>query len=167
MLHETICNDNFLPNTALQCWNNVATIRNNVATMLYSDAVSVLSWCSRSLRWCYTRRFATTIFCPAQRCNVGTMWQPLETMSQQCCTVMLCCANITFRNELYAHQDYFARTCQPSFLTYSWCRHNTPFFALARQLIATDIFYRTMWTTRLHCTCGTEESRLGHVSWQL
>ena len=29
------------------------------------------------------------------------MWQPFETMSQQCCTVMLCCANITFRNELY------------------------------------------------------------------
>ena len=39
MLHETIRNDNFLPNTALQCWNNVVTIRNNVATMLYSDAV--------------------------------------------------------------------------------------------------------------------------------
>ena len=39
MLHVTICNDNFLRNTALQCWNNVATIRNNVATMLYSNAV--------------------------------------------------------------------------------------------------------------------------------
>ena len=39
MLHETICNDSFLPNTALQCWKNVATIRNNVATILYSDAV--------------------------------------------------------------------------------------------------------------------------------
>ena len=39
MLRETICKDNFLPNTALQCWKNVATIRNNVATMLYSDAV--------------------------------------------------------------------------------------------------------------------------------
>ena len=25
---------------------------------------------------------------------------------------MLCCANITFRNELYAHQDY----CAPTFL---------------------------------------------------
>ena len=34
MLHETICNDDFLRNTALQCWNNVVTIRNNVATML-------------------------------------------------------------------------------------------------------------------------------------
>ena len=26
MLHGTICNDYFLRNTALQCWNNVATI---------------------------------------------------------------------------------------------------------------------------------------------
>ena len=34
MLHETICNDDFQPCTAWQCWNNVATIRNNVATML-------------------------------------------------------------------------------------------------------------------------------------
>ena len=34
MLHETISNDDFQRNTALQCWNNVVTIRNNVATML-------------------------------------------------------------------------------------------------------------------------------------
>ena len=34
MLHETIRNDDFERNTAYQCWNNVATIRNNVATML-------------------------------------------------------------------------------------------------------------------------------------
>ena len=34
MLHRTIGNDDFLCNTALQCWNNVVTIRNNVATML-------------------------------------------------------------------------------------------------------------------------------------
>ena len=34
MLHETICNDYFQLNTALRCWNNVATIRNNVAAML-------------------------------------------------------------------------------------------------------------------------------------
>ena len=33
-LHGTIRNDNFLHNAALQCWNNVVTIRNNVATML-------------------------------------------------------------------------------------------------------------------------------------
>ena len=33
-LHETICKDNFRRNTALQCWNNVATIRDNVATNL-------------------------------------------------------------------------------------------------------------------------------------
>ena len=26
MLHETICNDDFYLNTALQCWNSVATI---------------------------------------------------------------------------------------------------------------------------------------------
>ena len=34
MLHETIRNDYFKRNTALQRWNNVATIRCNVATML-------------------------------------------------------------------------------------------------------------------------------------
>ena len=34
MLHGTIRNDEFLRNTALQCWNNVATIWTNVATML-------------------------------------------------------------------------------------------------------------------------------------
>ena len=34
MLHGTIRNDDFQRNTALQCWNNVVTIRNNVATML-------------------------------------------------------------------------------------------------------------------------------------
>ena len=33
-LHGTIRNDDFHGNTALQCWNNVITIRNNVATML-------------------------------------------------------------------------------------------------------------------------------------
>ena len=36
MLHETIRNDDLKRNTALQCWNNVGTIRNNVATMLQS-----------------------------------------------------------------------------------------------------------------------------------
>ena len=34
MLHGRIRNDNFWPNTELQYWNNVATIRNNVATMM-------------------------------------------------------------------------------------------------------------------------------------
>ena len=34
MLRGTIRKDDFQRNTALQCWNNVATIRNNVATML-------------------------------------------------------------------------------------------------------------------------------------
>ena len=34
MLHETIPNDDFWRNTALQYWNNIATIRNNVATMM-------------------------------------------------------------------------------------------------------------------------------------
>ena len=36
MLHETIQNDDFYNkcNTALQCWNNVGTIRNNVAITL-------------------------------------------------------------------------------------------------------------------------------------
>ena len=34
MLHGKIRDDDFWGNTALQCWNNVVTIRNNVATML-------------------------------------------------------------------------------------------------------------------------------------
>ena len=34
MLHGTIRNDDFQPNTGLQCWNHVVTIPNNVATML-------------------------------------------------------------------------------------------------------------------------------------
>ena len=34
MLPSTIRNDDFHDNTALQCWNNVVTIRNNVATIL-------------------------------------------------------------------------------------------------------------------------------------
>ena len=37
----------------------------------------------------YTRRFAATIFRTTQRCNVGTMLWPFETMSQQCCNVVL------------------------------------------------------------------------------
>ena len=34
ILHGTISKDDFQRKTALQCWNNVVTIRNNVATML-------------------------------------------------------------------------------------------------------------------------------------
>ena len=34
MLHGTIRNDDFQRNTALQCWNNVVTIRKNGARML-------------------------------------------------------------------------------------------------------------------------------------
>ena len=34
MLHGTIRHDDFQRNIALQCWDNVVTIRNNVATML-------------------------------------------------------------------------------------------------------------------------------------
>ena len=34
MLHGTIRNHDFQGNTALQCWNNVVTIRNNIATIL-------------------------------------------------------------------------------------------------------------------------------------
>ena len=43
MLHGTIRNDDFKRNTALQCWNNVVTIRKNVATMLQGcDAVKIV-----------------------------------------------------------------------------------------------------------------------------
>ena len=34
MLNGTIRNDDFLCNTAMQYWNNVANIRNNVTTMM-------------------------------------------------------------------------------------------------------------------------------------
>ena len=43
----------------------------------------------RTYRWCYTRQFATTIFNATQRCNVGTMLELFETMSQQYCKVLL------------------------------------------------------------------------------
>ena len=33
MSHWTIRNDDFKRNTVLQCWNNVANIRNNFATL--------------------------------------------------------------------------------------------------------------------------------------
>ena len=36
MLHGTIRNDDFQRNTALQCWNNVVTIRNNVVTLCWA-----------------------------------------------------------------------------------------------------------------------------------
>ena len=42
-----------------------------------------------ALRWCCVGWFATTIFSATQRCNVATMLQPFETMSQQCCNAVL------------------------------------------------------------------------------
>ena len=36
MLHGRIRNDDFQRNTALQCWNNVVTIRNNVARLCWA-----------------------------------------------------------------------------------------------------------------------------------
>ena len=47
----------------------------------------------RLLRWCYTGRFATTIFSTTECYNVGTMLQPLETMSQQCFATLCCAKN--------------------------------------------------------------------------
>ena len=47
MLHGTIRNDDFQGNTALQCWNNVATIRNNFATMLQHSVALKLVVASR------------------------------------------------------------------------------------------------------------------------
>ena len=34
MLHGTIRNDHFQRKAALQCWNQVVTVRNNIVTML-------------------------------------------------------------------------------------------------------------------------------------
>ena len=66
MLYETIHKDNFKHNTAFQCWNNVAAIRNNV----------VLLCCTKnrhckSFRVTHTERFTTTVFSATQRCNVN------------------------------------------------------------------------------------------------
>ena len=41
------------------------------------------------LRCCFTGRFATTSFRATQRCNVETMLQQFETMSQQCLNAVL------------------------------------------------------------------------------
>ena len=49
MLHGTIRNDDFLRNTALQCWNKVVTIRNNVATMLQRCVVLSQEHCRYSV----------------------------------------------------------------------------------------------------------------------
>ena len=49
MLHWTIRNVDFQRNTALQCWNNVATIRNYVATMLERCVALKIVSCSRPL----------------------------------------------------------------------------------------------------------------------
>ena len=43
-------------------------------------------------RLCYTGRFATTILSSTQCCNVGTMLQPFETISQPYNVATLCCA---------------------------------------------------------------------------
>ena len=65
------------------------------AELLFCLVKLLLFWrshCRRRrgiLRWCYKGRFATTIFSATQRCNVGTMLQPFETMSQQCCSAVL------------------------------------------------------------------------------
>ena len=37
----------------------------------------------------YTGRFATTIFGATKRCNVTTMFQLFQTMSKQCCNILL------------------------------------------------------------------------------
>ena len=40
-------------------------------------------------RWCYTRRFATTIFCATQRCNiVATLSRIVTTLFQHCNAVL-------------------------------------------------------------------------------
>ena len=60
----------------------------------FNNSQYVVYWrnewvCGTCLRWCYMRRFATTILSATQRSNVGTMLQPFETMSQQCCNAAL------------------------------------------------------------------------------
>ena len=45
ILHETIRNDDFWRNTALQCWNSTETIRNNVATLCCVKNCSCESSC--------------------------------------------------------------------------------------------------------------------------
>ena len=42
-----------------------------------------------AFRCCFTGRLATTSFSATQRCNVETMLQQFETMSQQSCNAVL------------------------------------------------------------------------------
>ena len=49
ILYGTIRNDHFLRNTALQCWNNVATILINVATMLQRCVALIIVVANRPL----------------------------------------------------------------------------------------------------------------------
>ena len=113
MLYETIHKDNFQRNTAFQCWNNVATIRNNV----------VMLCCTKNrhcklFRVTHTERFTTTVFSATQRCNIGTMSQPFKTMLNHDTT--LCCAKnrrckssrVTLKRETSLLHIFLWRDCR-------------------------------------------------------
>ena len=50
MSHGTIRNDDFKRNAALQCWNNVVTVRNNIVTMLQSCVALKIVSCNIILK---------------------------------------------------------------------------------------------------------------------
>ena len=50
MSHGTIRNDDLKRNAALQCWNNVVTVRNNIVTMLQSCVALKIVSCNIILK---------------------------------------------------------------------------------------------------------------------
>ena len=76
------------------------------------------------LRCCFTRRFATTSFRATQRCNVETMLQQFETMSQQCFNAVL---KIGVANRWLCITTPLISFSTPSLK----CEHNFLYFFLA------------------------------------
>ena len=60
----------------------------SVNVTVYLSMISLGLWD----RLCHTGRFATTILSSTQCCNVGTVFQPFETISQPYNVATLCCA---------------------------------------------------------------------------
>ena len=86
MLHGTICNGDFLRNTALQCWNNVATIWINVATILQRCIAHPLvdRYTKKIRAWWESRIFPSTY----GKASVNFLWRALDC-SHQCLLPLL------------------------------------------------------------------------------
>ena len=75
MLHGTISNDDFQPNTGLQCWNHVVTIQNNVATMLLGCVVLISSleivWCNIHLETYKSKHLSANVPAAAEESGLA------------------------------------------------------------------------------------------------